>query len=194
MRIRISAWALVFGMLAAPQAWATNYEIDQAHSTVGFSIRHLFSKTQGWFRQVQGTFVYVAGQPDQWTAEATMQVESIDTNVADRDKHLRSADFFDVEKFPTLTFKSTQVTDVDGNKAKLHGVLTMRGIEKPVILDLVAHGEGKDPWGNQRSGFTATGKLSRKDFGLEWNKALETGEFLVGDEVEITLEIEGIAK
>lgn len=193
MRRIILALALA-SLIGAPAAWATQYEIDQAHSTVNFKIRHLFSYTNGTFKEFSGKFNYVPGKPEEWTAEAVIQAKSIDTNVADRDTHLRSADFFDVEKFPTLTFKSTKVTDVSGDSAKLHGMLSLHGVEKPVVLDLKAHGEGKDPWGNVRSGFTATTKLNRKDFGLEWNKALETGQLLVGEEVEVTLEVEGIAK
>lgn len=194
MRNRVLAVAFVASVLAAPSAWATTYEIDADHSTVGFKIRHLFSNVQGQFNTFNGKFDYVPGKPEEWKAEATIDAASIDTNVAKRDEHLRTADFFDVKQYSSLTFKSTQVTDVDGDKAKLHGFLTIRGVEKPVVLDLVAHGEGKDPWGNARSGFTATTKINRKDFGLEWNKALETGQLLVGDDVDITLEIEGIVK
>ena len=111
-----------------------------------------------------------------------------------RDKHLRSPDFFDAEQYPTLTFTSTQVTDVAPTSAKLHGELTIHGVTKPVVFDLTIHGEGKDPWGNLRSGFTATTTINRKDFGLTWNQALETGQLLVGEEVVITLEVEGIAQ
>ncbi len=194
MRSRVLAVALLASVLSAPSAWATSYEIDADHSTVGFKIRHLFSNTSGEFKTFSGKFDYVPGKPEEWKAEATIDAASIDTNVAKRDEHLRSPDFFDVKKYPSLTFKSTQVTDVDGDKAKLHGLLTIHGVEKPVVLDLVAHGEGKDPWGGARSGFTATVKINRKDFGLEWNKALETGQLMVGEDVDITLEVEGVVK
>ena len=187
--------AAVWGMLlVAPQASATTYAIDQAHTTVSFRIRHLFSYVQGTFNEFEGTFEYVPGQPGQWKAQAVIQAASIDTRVEKRDAHLRSKDFFDVERYPTLTFTSTGVTDATETTAKLQGLLTIHGVEQPVTLDLAIHGEGKDPWGNVRSGFTATTTIDRKAFGLTWNEALETGQLLVGEEVEITLEVEGIAK
>ncbi len=194
MRHRVTAGFMLLSLLVAAPAWATTYKIDPDHSTVGFKIRHLFSNVQGAFDQYDGSFVYAPGHPEQWSATATMQAASIDTKVSERDKHLRSKDFFDVATYPTLTFKSTQVTDATDTGAKLHGLLTIHGVEKPVVLDLTIHGEGKDPWGNVRAGFTATTTINRKDFGVIWNKALETGQLLVGEEVEITLEIEGIAQ
>ena len=177
-----------------PAASAATYAIDQDHTTVSFRIRHLFSYVQGTFNEFVGTIEYVPGHPEQWTTRATVQAASIDTRVAKRDDHLRSKDFFDVQQYPTLEFVSTEVTDVAGERAKLHGLLTLHGVQKPVVLDLAIHGEGKDPWGNVRSGFTATTTINRKDFGLTWNQALETGQLLVGEEVEITLEVEGILK
>ena len=191
---------LVAGVVAAvflgfaSSASATTYEIDKSHTTVAFKIRHLFSFVQGSFRDFSGQFEYTPGSAEGWKAEATVQTTSIDTNVAERDKHLRTADFFDVEKFPTMTFKSTEVTDVTATSAKLHGILTLHGVEKPVVLDVTIHGEGKDPWGNMRSGFSATTTINRKDFGLTWNKAVETGQLLVGEEVQVILEVEGIVK
>ena len=175
-------------------AWATTYAIDPDHTTVSFKIRHLFSKVEGTFDQVEGQFDYVPGHSEQWKAAATIQATSINTRVAPRDKHLRSADFFDVGRYPTMTFTSTEVTDATETSATLHGLLTIRGVAKPVMLDLAFHGEGKDPWGNVRSGFTATTRINRKDFGLTWNQALEAGQLLVGDDVDITLEIEGVVK
>jgi len=187
--------ALLVGLLAgAPASSATTYAIDKDHTTVSFKIRHLFSKVEGTFNDFEGSFEYVRGQPEAWRAEATIQAGSIDTRVEMRDKHLRSPDFFAVEQYPTITFKSISVTDTTATGATVHGLLAMRGVEQPVALDLQIHGEGKDPWGNVRSGFTATTKVNRKDFGLTWNEALETGQLLVGEEVEIVLEIEGIAR
>ena len=183
----------LLALFALPASAAT-YAIDADHSSVTFKIRHLFSKTSGQFKQFEGTLDYEPGKPETWKAEAVIQAASIDTNVAPRDKHLRSADFFDVETYPTLAFKSTKVTDVTAEKATLQGDLTLHGVTRPVVMDLAIHGVGKDPWGNTRAGFTATVKIDRKDFGLTWNKAVETGGVLVGDEVEITLEIEGLAK
>ncbi len=194
MRQRIGAVALAALGLWAPAAWATTYTIDPQHSTVSFKIRHLVAKVPGVFREFEGAFDYVPGQPDQWKAQAVVQAASIDTRVEKRDTHLRSKDFFGVEQFPTITFTSTQVTDATPTSAKLHGVLTLHGVQQPVVLDLVIGGEGKDPWGNQRAGFTATTTLNRKDFGIVWNEPLETGGFLLGEDVDVTLEIEGIAK
>lgn len=173
---------------------AATYTIDADHSSVTFKIRHLFSKTSGQFNQFEGTLDYEPGKPETWKAQAVIQAASIDTNVAPRDKHLRSKDFFEVETYPTLTFKSVKVTDATAEGAKLHGDLTIHGVTKPVVMDLSIHGVGKDPWGNTRAGFTATTTIDRKEFGLTWNKAVETGGVLVGDEVEITLEIEGLSK
>jgi len=190
-------WAIVgclSVLLAAPSAGATTYAIDTDHSTVGFKIRHLVANVQGTFDQYEGEFVYVPGKPEAWTVSATIQAASINTKVAKRDEHLRSKDFFGVGQFPVITFKSTQVTDATPTGAKVHGLLSIHGVEKPVVLDVAVHGEGKDPWGNVRSGFTATTRINRKEFGLAWNETLETGQLLVGEDVDITLDIEGIAK
>lgn len=194
MTRRLAALVSVAALLAqAPQVWATTYALDPAHTTVAFKIRHLFSKVEGTFNEFEGAFDYVPGQPDQWKARAMIQTASIDTRVAKRDDHLRSPDFFDAAQYPTITFESTQVTDATPTTAKLHGLLTLHGVQRPVVLDVVIYGEGKDPWGSVRSGFTATTTIHRKDFGLAWNQTLETGELLVGEQVEITLEVEGLA-
>lgn len=175
-----------------PVVLAAHYTVDADHTTVSFKIRHLLSNVQGRFNQFEGSFDYDPEKPETWKTEVTLQAASIDTNVAPRDKHLRSADFFDVEKFPTLAFKSTEVTEVTSEGAKLHGLLTIHGVEKPVVFDLQIHGVAKDPWGNVRSAFTATARINRKDFGLDWNKVVEAGQLLVGEEVMMTLEVEGI--
>ena len=176
----------------ASVASASTYKIDTDHTTIEFQIRHLFSNVKGIFTQFEGAFDYDPEKPEAWKANAAIQAASIDTNVKERDKHLRSKDFFDVENFPTLTFKSTGFKDVTAAHAKMEGLLNIHGVEKPVVLDVEIHGVGKDPWGNVRSGFTATTKINRKDFGLTWNQAIETGKLLVGDEVLITLEVEGL--
>ena len=191
----LSALLSVCGLLlSAGPAWATTYAIDADHTTVGFKIRHLFSKVSGTFDRVEGSFDYVPGHPEQWKAAATIQAASINTRVAERDKHLRSKDFFETEIHPTIVFTGTGVTEATAAGATLNGVLTIRGVQQPVSLNLEFHGEAKDPWGNQRSGWTATTTINRKDFGLTWNQAVETGQLLVGEEVEITLEVEGIVK
>ncbi len=187
--------ALGVGFLAVcPTVGATTYAIDQEHTTASFKVRHVFTQVQGWFKEVKGSFVYEPEKPEQWMAQATIQATSIDTRVPERDNHLRSKDFFDVARFPTITFTSTEVVALTPETAKLSGLLTIHGIEKPVTLDLEIHGVGKDPWGNVRAGFTATTTINRKDFGLIWNEALETGQVLVGEEVGIVLEVEGIAQ
>ncbi len=193
MRQRVLMAVVAISMLAAPSAWASTWTIDKDHTTVSFKIRHLFSKVQGEFKTFEGTFDYEPGKPGFWKANATIQAASIDTNVEQRDNHLRSKDFFEIETYPAITFVSTGVRDATQTGAKLDGTLTIHGVSQPVVLDLQIHGVGKDPWGNVRSGFTATTTVNRKDFGLTWNQALETGQLLVGEEVEITLEVEGIA-
>lgn len=190
--LRRMAWLTAVLLIGSAPVWAATYQIDKDHTTVSFKIRHLFSKVEGVFRDFSGTFDYEPGKPERWKTEANIQVASIDTRTEKRDAHLRTADFFDAATYPTLAFKSTNVTDLAGNTAKLHGLLNLHGVEKPVVLDLTIHGEGNDPWGNVRSGFTATTTINRKDFGLAWNETLETGQLLVGEEVEITLEVEGI--
>ena len=190
---RVCVLALLIGCLAAAPAWATVYQVDKDHTAVGFTIRHLFSNVKGTFDEFNGTFTYVPGKPDEWSVTATVQAARVNTRVEQRDKHLRSKDFFEVDTYPTLTFTSTKVTDATATSAKLEGQLTIHGVEQPVVFELQIHGEGKDPWGNLRSGFTATTKINRKDFGLTWNQALEAGGVLVGDDVEITLEVEGVA-
>ena len=192
--LRLLVAMVASGLFATPSAWATTYAVDPDHTTVGFRIRHILSYVRGTFDTVEGTFDYVPNLPAQWKASATIQAASIDTRVAKRDTHLRSNDFLDVEQYPTVTFKSTGVTDATATGAKLQGVLTLHGVEKPVVLDLVIHGVAKDPWGKTRAAFTATTRVNRKDFGVSWNKLLETGQLLVGEEVDIILEVEGIAQ
>lgn len=193
---RLLVGIVIVGLLAAwgSTAAAATYAIDNDHTTVGFRIRHLFSYVRGQFNEFSGEFVYDPDHPETWKAAATIQAASIDTNVEQRDKHLRSKDFFDVEKFPVITFESTKVTGITPASAKVEGLLTIHGVQKPVALDLQIHGVANDPWGNTRSGLTATVTINRKDFGLTWNETLETGQLLVGEEVEIVLEVEGIAQ
>ena len=178
--------------LFSQTTFAAAYKIDLDHSTVSFKIRHLLSNVQGHFKQFEGSFDYDPAKPDTWKADGVVQVASIDTNVDKRDEHLRSTDFFDAKKYPTITFKSTGVADVTSTGAKLEGLLTIHGVEKPVVLDVQINGVIKDPWGNVRASFSATTTINRKDFGLTWNQVLEAGQLLVGEEVVITLEVEGL--
>lgn len=175
-------------------ARATEYEIDPAHTQVGFKAKHVTGKVPGRFTKFSGSFTYEPKNPKAWKAEATIDAASINTDNDKRDAHLRSADFFDVEKYPAISFKSTRVAGLKGGRAKLYGELTMHGVTKPVALDLEIGGVDKDPWGNESAGFTAVGTLNRKDFGIVWNKVLDSGGVLVGEEVQITLEVSGTAK
>jgi polyisoprenoid-binding protein YceI len=193
MRKRATAWwvcTVVLGL--ATTAHAATWKVDPAHTTVGFRVSHLFTSVHGRFDRFDGTIEFDPDDPKATVVRGTIESASIDTNHEKRDEHLRSADFFDVEKYPTLAFESTGVTDVDGRNGKLAGSLTIRGVTKAVVLDVTFLGRGTDPWGNVRAGFTATLTIDRKDFGLNWNEVLETGGLLVGDEVAIRIDAEGI--
>ncbi|MCM2303168.1 MAG: YceI family protein [Elusimicrobia bacterium] len=190
---KILALAAVLAV-AAPAVHADTYEIDASHSQVGFRIRHLVGKVPGRFTKFSGTVEYTPGQPKSWKVDATIDPASINTDNEKRDGHLKAPDFFDVAKYPEMSFKSTKVTNVKGDTAKLHGELTMHGVTKPVVLDLELGGTTKDPWGNIRAGFSATGTIDRKDFGIVWNKALDTGGVMLGDDVAISLDIEAVLK
>lgn len=174
---------------AAISTTSTAWTLDQAHSSVGFAVRHLMITTvRGRFAEVTGTVVTDAADPTNVAVDVTIQAASIDTREPQRDAHLRSADFFDVERFPTLTFKSRRVEDVRGDERTLIGDLTIRDVTREVALTVTAHGTARDPWGNERSGFEATTKISRSDFGLTWNQALELGGVAVADEVKIAID------
>jgi polyisoprenoid-binding protein YceI len=168
------------------------YQIDSAHSAAHFSVRHMMvSNVRGEFSKLSGSVVYDAANPANSSLEAKVEVASINTREPQRDTHLKSADFFDAEKFPELTFVSKKVTNDDKNGVQVTGDLTIRGVTREVTLSVDGPTpEVKDPWGGFRIGATAETKISRKDFGLTWNMALETGGVLVGDEVKISIEIE----
>lgn len=170
---------------------AGTWAIDPGHSHVGFSVRHLaVSKVRGNFTSFAGT-VTIATDPLASSVEATIDVGSIDTRDEGRDNHLRASDFFAVEEFPTLTFRSTGVRAV-GDDYVVTGDLTLRGVTRSVELALEFHGVGADPWGGTRAGFTAETKINRKDFGVNWNAPIDGGGVVVGEKVTITLEIEAI--
>jgi polyisoprenoid-binding protein YceI len=161
------------------------WNVDASHSEVGFIARHLMvSKVRGQFNDFAAV-VTVAQPFELSTVEATVQMASVDTNSTDRDTHVKSADFFDVENNPAMTFKSTKVSD-----NTLEGVLTIKGVSKPVSFDLEFGGVSADPWGGTRAGFEATTEINRKDFGLSWNVAIEGGGVLVGEKVKITLDVQ----
>lgn len=182
-------------LFTSQATFADTYDIDTSHSSVGFKIKHLaISNVNGSFSSFTGSFDFVAGQPQQWNVEAVIQINSVDTGDDDRDKHLLNEDFFNVEKYPTMVFKSTEVEMKDDEEGTLTGTLTMHGQTHPVTLDLVLNGEITDPWGSQRAGFSATGKINRKDWGLSYGKVLEGGGLMIGNDVKISLEIEGVKK
>lgn len=182
--------AVLAGLAASAQAAA--YRIDPDHSTVQFRVRHLVGHVTGTFDKFQGEFAYDPADSKAWKASATIEAASVDTKVAQRDKHLRSEDFFDVENHPALSFVSTKVTGVKGGHATLLGKLTILETTKSVALDLEIGGVQKGSDGREHAAFTAQTRLNRKDFGLTWNDTIETGGVLVGDDVDVTLEIEGI--
>ncbi len=172
--------------LAAPTTWA----IDPTHSQVGFAVKHLvISNVRGEFSKYQGKVKLDDRDITRSTVEATIDVDSVDTKVADRDAHLKSPDFFDAAKYPTMTFKSTRITKSGPDTLKVTGDLTLRGVTKPVVLDVTTTPEVKGMYGETRRGFAATTKINRKDFGLTWNKAIEAGP-AVGDQVTIALDLE----
>lgn len=191
--LKLIAFAAVFAA-AAQAARADVYEIDSSHSNIGFRIKHLVGKVPGRFTKFSGTISYEPGKPETWKTEAKIHAGSINTDNEKRDGHLRTAEFFDTEKCPDITFKSTKVTDVKDNTAKLHGDLTMHCVTKPIVLDLEIAGTAKDPWGNAKAGFAATGTVNRKDFGIVWNKTLDAGGLMLGEDVAIALDIEAGVK
>lgn len=167
------------------------YEIDSTHSSAHFSVRHLMvSNVRGEFSKVSGTVKFDSQNPAASTVEATIDANSISTRDPQRDGHLKSADFLDTEKFPTITFRSKQV-EIESDGGKITGDLTIHGVTREITLEVEGPSqEMKDPWGKQRIGASATTKISRKEFGLTWNAALETGGVMIGDEVKITLDVE----
>lgn len=171
------------------------YSIDPSHSQVGFSVRHLgFTKVHGRFGEFEGTIQLTPGQLDTFSAEVSIKAASIDTQNGQRDEHLRSGDFFEADSYSELTFRSTGVENVSGESFTLKGELTIRGVSKEVSLDATYLGEATDPWGGKRIAAEASTKINRKDFGLTWNQALETGGVLVSDTVELIIEVQAVAQ
>lgn len=169
----------------------TKWGLDSTHSEISFKVKHLMiSNVKGVFKDFSAD---VTTSDDQFmTADIDLRINpaSIDTGVADRDVHLKSADFFDVDNFTSINFKGSSFEKVDDEEFVLHGDLTIKGVTKPVKLDVEFGGVMKDPWGNQKVGFSVNGKINRKDFGLTWNAALETGGVLVSDDVKISAEVQ----
>lgn len=169
----------------------TTYAIDASHSQVGFSVKHMmFSTVRGNFRGFEGTVVVDNDNPANSSVNVTIDASTITTGDEKRDEHLRSADFFDVATYPTLTFKSTSVDFKDAENFTVNGELTMHGVTHPVQIKAEQTGEGTNPWGMDVAGFEGSTKINRKDYGLNWNAALEKGGVLVGEEIKINLELE----
>ncbi len=172
--------------LAAGSSWS----VDASHSQVGFAVKHLvISNVRGEFGAYQGKLVLDESDVTRSTVDATIDVNSVNTKVADRDAHLKGPDFFDVAKYPSITFKSTKVAKAGKDRLKVTGDLTLRGVTKPVVLDVSTSPEVKGMYGETRRAFAATTRISRKDYGLTWNKLVEAGP-AVGDEVTIALDLE----
>ena len=176
---------------AVPAGPLTTWAIDPAHSGVEFAVKHMMITTvRGRFSGVTGTLVLDDDDLAHSSVEVEIDVTSVDTRDEKRDAHLRSPDFFDAERFPTITFKSTRVEPKDDDELRIVGDLTIHGVTREVVLEARYLGRGTNPWGTEVIGYEATTKLSRKDFGMEFNVALDAGGWLVGDEIKITLDIE----
>jgi polyisoprenoid-binding protein YceI len=177
-------------MTTATATALKTYAIDAAHSEATFQVRHLITKVRGRFAEFDGAITFAPDAPADSSVTFTIQTRSIDTSQAQRDEHLRSADFFDVEKFPVLTFKSTSVAARGDDAFDVTGELTIRDVTRTIVLPVAYLGAAKDPWGKDKVAFEAEITLNRKDYGLNWNAALETGGFLVGDDVKVSLSIQ----
>lgn len=166
------------------------YTVDSDHSEASFQIRHLMSKVRGRFTDFSGTIEADSKNPEASSVQFKIKPASINTDNQDRDKHLRTADFFEVEKYPEIVFKSSRIASKGQDRYDVTGALTMHGVTKEVTLPVSFLGFAKDPWGSERAGFEASVTLNRKDFGIVWNKALDTGGFILGDEVYVAINLE----
>jgi polyisoprenoid-binding protein YceI len=173
---------------------ARAYTIDKAHSEVTFKVRHLLTKVRGRFSDFSGTVRFDEEQPERSSIALSIDAATIDTNNADRDQHLRSDDFLAVDQYPMITFTSTRIAGTNADTYDVSGTLTIRGVAREITLPVAYLGTATDPWGNVRAGFETEVTVNRKDFGLTWNAALETGGFLLGDDVQIGLSIQAIAE
>lgn len=175
-------------------SFASEYAIDDTHSSVEFSIKHMMiSNVKGQFKSYSGELFFDKKSMKFEKFSGEIDVKSIDTGIEKRDNHLRSDDFFNVKKFPKMIFTMKKYTKIDDEEGKMSGTLKIRDITKDITLDVEIGGVMKDPWGNQRVGFSLTGEINREDFGLKWNKLLETGGVVVGEMVKLNIEIQGIA-
>lgn len=166
------------------------FQIDKAHSEIDFQVRHLITKVRGRFSEFSGTIEFNAEEPQKSKVQVEIRAESIDTAEPARDTHLRSEDFFAVEQYPTITFTSRSIRPRGKDLYDVEGDLTIHGVTRSIVLPITHLGTAKDPWGNEKIAFEGETTINRKDFGLNWNAALETGGFLVGDEVKIGFSIQ----
>jgi polyisoprenoid-binding protein YceI len=186
--------AAVLTVLAVLPLQAETYSIDPGHSEVSFQIRHLVSQVRGRFNTFSGNVQLDPKNLTNSSVEFHIKADSIDTGVPDRDKHLKTGDFFEVEKYPEITFKSKSIKPAGKDKYNVTGDLTMHGVTKQVTLPVTFLGQAKDPWGNTRAGFETETTLNRKDYGIVWNKALDNGGALLGDDVKIAINLETVQK
>ena len=195
MKFRVIVFSLLAVIMAAGAVFsADKYSIDLSHSYAGFSVRHLvITNVKGNFASFSGEITFDENDTIKSSANVIIDIASINTSNADRDKHLRSADFFDVEKYPEMTFVSTGV-EKDGDDMILNGKLTMHGVTKDISIPFELLGKVTDPWGKERIAFEGETKLSRKEYGMTWSKTIETGGLIVGDEIKIELQIEAVKK
>jgi polyisoprenoid-binding protein YceI len=191
---RLVLITLAAGAIAASPALATVYTIDKAHSEASFKVRHLTGNVRGRFNEFSGSVNGDPAKPEAGSVEFTMKAASIDTGVADRDTHLKSPDFFDAEKYPDITFKSSKITPKGNSQFDVAGALTIRGVTKEIVLPVTLLGTGKDPQGNDIASFEIQTKLNRKDYGISWNRALDAGGVILGDEVSVEINLETNAK
>jgi polyisoprenoid-binding protein YceI len=194
MNRKLFAAVVVLAALAALPLRAETYTIDPNHSEVTFQIRHIVSQVRGRFNEFSGAVQMDPNNLPASSVEFHIKAASIDTNVADRDKHLRSADFFDAEKYPEIAFKSSSIQPAGKDTYNVTGTLTMHGVSKEITLPVQLLGQAKDPWGNTRAGFQTATTLNRKDFAIIWNKVLDNGGMMLGDDVKVEVNLETVKK
>ena len=192
MRIIRMLLVVLVTLVAGPALAGDTLVIDRAHSEAGFQVRHLFSNVRGRFGAFEGTIAMDVARPESSSVRFRIDASSIDTDNADRDRHLRSVDFFDVENHPSITFTSDRIRATGKDRYAVTGTLDMHGIARTITLPVSFLGAGKDPWGNERAGFSTSVTLNRKDFGIVWNKTLDSGGALLGDDVIVSIELETI--
>jgi polyisoprenoid-binding protein YceI len=186
---RLALAALLAALVATPSAAADVYTVDRSHSEVSFQVKHLMSQVRGRFTDFEGRVAVDPAKPEASSVEFTIKTASIDTNEPKRDAHLKSGDFFDAAANPTISFKSTAVRKTGEDRYLVTGPLTLHGVTRQVTLPVLVTGTAKDPWGNDRVGFELNTTLDRKDYGVIWNKALDSGGYLLGDEVKIAINL-----